>query len=774
MSGSFGKVCHEFSFSSQASRLSLKAALATCLSIYISLHLNFQDPFFAGFGCFLMLLPSSSAVLTRAFESIKGAVFGGILGYFILGIFINDHFAFTLAIFAIVSLFSYLMSAKRNSFFWYYALVNLLLAAIAGAVDPSTAIDIAFFRIANVILGIFCYVVVAVIVFPDFKEKDTHTKFKKAHNEVHLSVADVLRQYGAGEYSEDATFAKMDLIDKALSELGEQVGELKNEERIFGASKLDLDIRLLDLKRIASASRGFYENASSIESRKFTFQKNFTGAIEKVISLLEAAADFDYSYRHPHAIGLLSLLSGFNSGQEKKTYSNIKDEFQPEDVLLFLECLRLCKSLVPIDHHIADSASDCGGRSLIKMKLPRKEHAKAVNTNGSFKGKSDCVKPSSGGSVLDEDDERLNFTFFGHKLFSIDLMLAKFSMKAGLAVIADFWIYFWFEIPGSATTIAISAITVTRPDIISTRHRSILRIAGCFAGVLCAFVFLAFGIQTTEIMFACLFIVAFISGLIWIADERIAYFGYQLLIAYMFSVIPNSMPAVDVTEPTQRAVGIAIGVLVAWLVMTFVFPENLPGDFFRLFRKTKERLKRNLLSVAIIYMPQCGDTKTVSANFSVEEYNSLLSLLTIVKEHGEINKDGAENIRLLIIDCLRIHRELDSISEVGSELVEYLVAVDPDLCKDILTLVSDVICLENGLEQMTLESRANELSDRISGFEKKQREKKLLTGKSIDFRSEVAHLLLSLRRMLDLLGGSLSAQSNLQVTTNLRIVETLS
>jgi uncharacterized membrane protein YgaE (UPF0421/DUF939 family) len=689
-----------------------------------------------------MLLPSSSAVLTRAFESIKGAVFGGVLGYLILGIFINDHFAFTLAIFAIVSLFSYLMSARRNSFFWYYALVNLLLAAIAGAVDPSAAIDIAFFRIANVILGIFCYVLVAVIVFPDFKEKEINAEFKKAHNEVHLSVADVLRQYGAGEYSEDATFAKMDLTDKALSELVAQVGELKNEERIFGASKLDLDIRLLDLKRIACASRGFYENASSIENRNCLFQKNFADPIQKIISLLEAAADFDYNYRHPHAIMLLSVLSGFNSGQEKKTYSDIKDEFQTEDVLIFLECLRLCKSLVPMEHNIADS------------------------------GKSDCVNTSTGVSFLDEDEERLNFIFSGRKLFSIDLMLAKFSMKAGLAVIADFWIYFWFEIPGSATTIAISAITVTRPDIISTRHRSILRIAGCFAGVLFAFVFLAFGIQTTEIMFACLFIVAFISGLIWIADERVAYFGYQLLIAYMFSVIPNSMPAVDVTEPTQRAVGIAIGVLVAWLVMTFVFPENLPGDFFRIFRKTRDRLRGNLLSVASIYMPQCGDTKTVSANFAIEEYDSLLSLLTIVKEHGEISKDCAENIRLLIIDCLRIHRELDSISEVGSELVEYLVAVDPDLCKDILTLVSDVICLENGLEQMTLESRANELSDRISGFEKKQREKKLLTGKSIDFRSEVAHLLLSLRRMLDLLGGSLSAQSNLQVTTNLRIVET--
>jgi hypothetical protein len=32
------------------------------------------------------------------------------------------------------------------------------------------------------------------------------------------------------------------------------------------------------------------------------------------------------------------------------------------------------------------SAAYCGGRRFIKMKLPRKEHAKAVNTNGSFKG----------------------------------------------------------------------------------------------------------------------------------------------------------------------------------------------------------------------------------------------------------------------------------------------------------------------------------------------------------------------------------------------------
>jgi hypothetical protein len=41
------------------------------------------------------------------------------------------------------------------------------------------------------------------------------------------------------------------------------------------------------------------------------------------------------------------------------------------------------------------SAAYCGGRSFIKMKLPGKEHAKAVNTNGSFKGVSALLTKST-------------------------------------------------------------------------------------------------------------------------------------------------------------------------------------------------------------------------------------------------------------------------------------------------------------------------------------------------------------------------------------------
>lgn len=719
MSECFGRICHDFSFSSHTAKISFKAALATCLSIYLSLLLNFQDPFFAGFGCFLMLLPSSAAVLERAYQAVIGAIFGGGLGYFILGFFINDHFLFTLGIFATISVFSYLMSMTKNSFFWYYALVNLLLVAISGAVNPASSLDVMFFRIANVTLGIFCYVLVAVIVFPDFTEKGFQKKFRKIHKEVYLLVSDVLRQYLSGEYSEVPTMAKMDMLVKELAVLEEQLDELKKEERIFGVSNMHFDIRLVDLKKIATDLRDFYEYASSAEHRNCSFQRNFTANIKNVISIAESAASFDYSHRHPYAIRLLSLLAGFDSGKEKELYQGKKDEYRSEDVLIFLECLLLCKSLIPMEHHAAISRNDDLGT--------------ACNTE----------------DFQDDDCAHVNLHLFGRKIFSMDLMLAKFAMKSALAVITDFWLYFWFEIPGSPTTIAISAITVTRPDIITTRHRSILRIAGCLAGVMLSFAFLAFGIQTTEIMFACLFIVAFISGLIWIGDTGIAYFGYQMIIAFMFSVIPDSMPALDVTEPTQRAVAIALGVIVAWFVMTFVFPENLPRDFFRRFRKIRDRLKGNLSTIANTFSSHNGDVKPVSANFAVEKYNSLLSFLMIVKEHREISPEDAEDIRLFVIGCIKIHRELDNMSRTGRDVVEYLKSVDPDFCKNIMCVVSDAICLENGVEKSVLKTRMEEISESISRFEKIQRDKKLLFEKDTDFKAEVAHVLLSLKRMLD-------------------------
>ena len=720
MSDGLGKVFRDFSFSSQASKLSLKAAAATCLSVFLALLLNFQDPFFAGFGCFLMLLPNSGAVYTRAVQSTKGAIFGGFLGYFILGMSINDHFAFTIAIFLATAFFSYIMSVRKStSFFWYYALVNLLLAALAGAIDPANALDAAFFRVVNVTLGIFCYFLVAVMIFPDFAEDSFLKKLEDTHSSIFRCVSDVLRQYFSGKYLESDTCAKIVSIEKKLSDMGDQIDDLKTEERILGASKFHYDIRLRNLRNITASIREFYEISILEEHRKCCFQKNFADFFENVIAVVDSASDFKYDHEHPYAGKLSPLLANFDSGKEKEIYFGKASEYETEDILLMLESLHFCKSLVQEEHTLPDA------------------------------GKVNTGNPRVKEEPAWEDDDSVSFGLFGRKFFSIDLMVAKFSLKCALAVIADFWIYFWFEIPGSATAVAISAITVTRPDIILTRHRIMLRMTGCLAGVLCAFIFLAFGVQTTIVMFAWLFIMGYFSGLIWCGEVGIAYIGFQALIAYMISVIPDLAPANDVTEPVQRAVAIVIGVLVAWLVMSFVYPDNLSRIFYSRLKKRRDSLKGDLLAIADRFMSRGGKETTASANFAIEDYNCLFSLLLTIKGHMEMDSDDVGAARLFIEDCISIHRELESISGIGRDVIKYVSGIDPDLGDGILSFASDAITPENDLDASELEKRAAELSCKISQLIKTQREKKLLYGKEMDFKVMVAHLLLSFVRITD-------------------------
>jgi hypothetical protein len=268
-------------------------------------------------------------------------------------------------------------------------------------------------------------------------------------------------------------------------------------------------------------------------------------------------------------------------------------------------------------------------------------------------------------------------------------------------------------------------------------------------------------------MFASLFIMAFISGLIWCGDVSIAYFGFQVLLAFMFSVIPDLAPATDVTEPVQRAVAITIGVIAAWMVMSFVFPDDLVEILYARLRKSRDRLKNAMLSVAERFTA-CGEKGSApAANFAIEDYNPIFSLLLTIRGHTEISECDAGRVRLFLLDCMKIQRETESISALGKDCAEYVLGIDPGLCRLVLNMLADVLSPENGIPVCDLEKRIGELSERISQFEKTQREKRLMYEKSMDFKVSVAHFLLSLRRMLEYARSMLGVKDEICLIRNL-------
>ncbi|HCE42257.1 MAG TPA: hypothetical protein DET40_01755 [Lentisphaeria bacterium] len=715
------EIFSEFSFASLRFRVAVKTAAATCLAIFLALWLEFKDPYFAGFAAMLMLHSNSAVTLKKAFHGCLGVILGGLCGYLAVGIFVNDHFAFTICLFVATALFSYLTNRHPSlSFAWYYASVNFILVAVTGAVQCSEAIDITFFRVANTLLGIFCYVLIAVLLFPEFGHDEFVLKLDRLRKKLCATFSCLMVRYASG-LEMDAPAGEMLLENMgSIRSLEEELSDIQAESRIFDGTAAASGSFLLRSRDCVEKLGTFLESARASGTSP-EFQKLFGPSFERIIVAANSfsAAKFDVENKGAIDSSLQEIsiaLEEIESGNLKSRYLESKDAYQIEDVLLFLDSLRCIRTFLGTH---SEKYSNVSARSTCEM---------------------ESLEPRA------EDPDIIRIGIAGHRHLVIDWILARFSLKSALAVISDFWAYFWLEIPGSATTIAISAITVTKPDVLMTRHRSILRFSGCLVGAACAFVFLAFNVQTTIVMFIWLFVLTCVFAMIWGGRPGIAYLGFQAELAFLLSVIPGAAPAVDVEEPTQRIVAILLGVAIAWFVFAFVYPEDILDSFWTKFRRLRTSLAKILRDVTEPVMLS-GGVLELRKVAPLEEYESLHANIALLRQHAEMPPRDTVDLDDFISAMDSFHRDARTILLFDKEVLEYFISANPGLAGELFSIGAGILAASDVKGRDALSIRISNLSERLSGFEKYQREKNLLGDKDFDFREETAALLLCIRRM---------------------------
>jgi len=708
-----------FSFSSLRFRIAVKTAAATCLAIFLSLWLEFKDPFFAGFAAMLMLHSNSAVTLRKAMHGCIGVIAGGIAGYIAVGLFVNDHFAFTICLFAAAAILSYLTNSWRSlSFLWYYASVNFILVSITGAVECSEAIDITFFRIANTLLGILCYVLVAVLLFPEFGHDEFVGRLDALRKKICTTFSRLTGRYASGLEMDRETADMLKENMDSLRTMEEDLSDIRAESEIFDNTAAAAEACLMRYRDFLERMDIFYESASS-SGMKLGFQKVFGPSLAKIADAAEsfASSEFDVedcSRDNADLQAISFAVSEIETGELRGKYLEAKSSYEIEDVLLFLESLRCARAFL----------------SAHSEKYPA-----AAFRNGA----EACA---TGDSAEDPESTAIRLPFCGRK--AVDWTTARFSLKGALAVITDFWAYFWLEIPGSSTTIAISAITVTKPDIVMTRHRSILRFSGCLLGAVCAFAFLAFNVQTTIAMFIWLFVLTFIFSMVWGGRPGVAYLGFQAELAFLLSVIPGAGPAKDVEEPSQRIAAILIGVAIAWFVMTFVCPEDILEDFRSRFRKMRESLAKMLGGVSESAMA-APDGQVLKASIPSGDYIGLRGNLSLIRQHAELTAEEAGRLDEFISAMEAFHRDARSLLMVDRGVLGYFLSANPGLADGLFRIGAEL--MSDTVDIAGLSVRLAGISDRITVFERLQREKNLLGEKPFAFREEAASLLLCLRRM---------------------------
>ncbi|CNF69101.1 membrane protein [Yersinia bercovieri] len=150
----------------------------------------------------------------------------------------------------------------------------------------------------------------------------------------------------------------------------------------------------------------------------------------------------------------------------------------------------------------------------------------------------------------------------------------RFALKTTAAALICYLIYSaldWQDIHTAMITCYVAALGTTGETV----HKLVLRIIGCLIGALIGVLAIMFIIphlndigQLMALVFGCTLLAAWVSC----GNERIAYAGVQIGLAFLLTVLQGFGPSTDMGVALDRVLGILLGNLVVYLIFTRLWP----------------------------------------------------------------------------------------------------------------------------------------------------------------------------------------------------------
>ncbi|HHQ6581815.1 TPA: FUSC family protein [Serratia fonticola] len=158
----------------------------------------------------------------------------------------------------------------------------------------------------------------------------------------------------------------------------------------------------------------------------------------------------------------------------------------------------------------------------------------------------------------------------------------QFAIKTTAASVICYLVYTaldWQDIHTAMITCYVAALGTAGETV----HKLTLRIVGCLIGALMGVLSLIFIVpslsdigQLMALVFGALLLSAWVSS----GNERIAYAGIQIGLAFLLTVLHGFGPSTDLGVALDRVLGILLGNLVVYLIFTYVWPVAI-ADFVR-------------------------------------------------------------------------------------------------------------------------------------------------------------------------------------------------
>jgi uncharacterized membrane protein YgaE (UPF0421/DUF939 family) len=714
---------HDFAWGARQTRLAFKTALACVMSVMFVYLLDLKEAYWAGITTMVMMQPNVAASIRKGWMRAGGACCGCFLAVVLTGLFLQLHLTYTLVFFFLSILGFYLGATARMGYFWSYFVMNGVLISMVGMTQPDITVYITVHRGGAITIGVLVSLLVNVVLFPDYAHETLKHDFERHRARTLEWIREIVRQYMACNYRLEAVEAPYRelirgsrKIKALLQDASFEMKLLKGDPDILGALINRLTRRIEDF-------HAFYQELSRQAPEK-AYPDNHRVTMEDLLGKLGLLAEtegWSLDTEDPSAKNIQQVLVRLESDYGKTLDDKRKEAYGVFDFLFFLELIFLLRRVV--------------------NDLTFKTRENAVSEVAAVPEESGYEEPS----------DIYRFMLLG-RARTLHIPSLKYAIKGALGIVCVFWFWFWAEIPGGALNMSVAVITVLQHDLMSTTHKGLLRFMGCLVGAVAGYAFLAFQVESTLVLCISLFSVIFFFAYIWGGRPGAAYLGCQAGLCYILATVHDLAAMTSLAPPTERLVGIFLGVLFTWTINLLVWREDLLAKFL------------DNIKFAGTKLPAIGEE--ISARFHGNrvprpvalDVTALQTTLQTLQNQMELAADDAAPIRVWLEQLRLLAEESAGMDMVDSETAHVLADLKPDF---IPGLVETIFLISLARSQKDFRLIFLRLEEQEREFEQiiDQMRQSVILSRPLTFKQRFAHTLIICKRLIYRLRSLAKARS---------------
>ena len=266
----------------------------------------------------------------------------------VAGIFLQQHFQYTLFLFSLSVLGLYLGTTSANGYFWSYFMMNGALMSMVAMTQPDITVYITVHRGAAITIGVLVSLVINVVFFPDYAHEILKRDFERHRMETFAWIREIIHQYLECEYHPDRVEGKYLELIRESGKIGTLLQDASTETKLLKGDPGALHALFKRISRRIEDFHAFYEGLPR-HNPDPAYPENhraaMTGLLENLDRLAKAEG-WSLDAKDPVAEDIKGDLAALESAYGKTLSDEQKEAYGILDFLIFLELIYLLRRIV--------------------------------------------------------------------------------------------------------------------------------------------------------------------------------------------------------------------------------------------------------------------------------------------------------------------------------------------------------------------------------------------------------------------------------------------